>query len=159
VRSKSQLYLIRGVIKIGMCKNKYNQIQYLQINMTDNKVISFIKSSKWNFFNKLYPIVKSKYPNINRKHLQTIIANNITHDLTQPEKLNSKYFNKVCSNHRHSYQMDIFVNDCKRTDLTKRPYYLIFININTRFIKLIPINDKSIKSVLLALKIIIKKQK
>jgi hypothetical protein len=55
--------------------------------------------------------------------------------------------------------MDIFVNDCKRRDLTTHPYYLIFININTRFVKLIPINDKSIKSLFPALKIIIKNLK
>jgi hypothetical protein len=76
--------------------------------MTDNNVISIIKSSKWKSFNKLYPIVKSKYPNINRKHLHTLIANNITHDVTQPEKLNFKYFNKVYSNHKHSYQIRYF---------------------------------------------------
>jgi hypothetical protein len=127
--------------------------------MIDNNVISLIKSSKWKSFNKLYPIVKEKYPNINRKHLHSLIANNITHDVKPSTKLNSKYFNKVYSNHRHSYQMDIFVNDCKHTDITTFLYYLILINNNTRVVKLIHTTDKSIKSVLPALKTIIKKTK
>jgi hypothetical protein len=127
--------------------------------MTDNNVISLIKSSKWKSFNKLYPIVKEKYPNINRKHLHSLIANNIIHDVKQPTKLNSKYFNKVYSNHGHSYQMYIFVNDCKHTDITTFPYYLIFINLPNSVVKLIHITDRSIKSVLPALKTIIKNTK
>jgi hypothetical protein len=55
--------------------------------------------------------------------------------------------------------MNIFFNDSKHNDNLTYPYYLIFINMNTRFVKLIHITDRSIKSVLPALKTIIKSTK
>jgi hypothetical protein len=81
------------------------------MNNNDTSIISFIKQTKWKSCEKLYPIVKQKYPNITSKHLKYLIDNNITHHIKTPIKYSSKYNNKIVSNHRHSYQMDIFVNN------------------------------------------------
>jgi hypothetical protein len=87
----------------------------------DNNIISLIKQTKWKSFEKLYPIVKEKYPNITSNHLKYLIDNNITHDIKTPIKSNSKFNNKIVCNHRHSYQMDIFVNGIKHNSHTIYP--------------------------------------
>jgi hypothetical protein len=80
---------------------------------------------------------------------------------SQTIEKNSKYFNKTYSNHRHSYQMDIFVNQYKHVSNTDSniqststfyPYYLILININTRYVIISHMNTKSSSSVLLSFK-------
>jgi hypothetical protein len=103
-----------------------------------NNIISHIKLTKWKSFNKLYPIVKQKYPNITSKHRKYLLNNNITHDIKTPVKYNSKFNQKIVSNHRHSYQIDIFVNNTSNTSSSSTiyPYYLILININTRYVEL-----------------------
>jgi hypothetical protein len=128
------------------------------MNNNDTSIISFIKQTKWESFEKLYPIVKEKYPSITSKHL---IDNNITLDIKTPIKYNSKFNNKIVINHRYSYQMDIFVNNSSsnaknNTNISSTIYlyYLIRININTRYIELYHLGDRSATSVLNALKYI-----
>jgi hypothetical protein len=125
--------------------------------MNDNKIISLIKQTKWKSFEKLYPIVKPKYPKITSKHLKYLIDNNITHDIKTPIKQNSKYNNKIVSNHRHSSQMDIFLNNTKNNTLNIYPYYLILININTRYVEIHHLQNRSSASILTALKSIFNK--
>jgi hypothetical protein len=131
------------------------------MNNKDNNIISLIKQTKFKSFNKLYPIVKEKYPNITTKHLKYLIDNNITHDIKTLVKYNSKFNNKIVSNHRHSYQMDIFVNNTKNNSSfstsTIYPYYLILININTCYVELHHLQNRSSKSVKNVLKYIMKK--
>jgi hypothetical protein len=69
-------------------------------------------------------------------------------------KYNSKFNNKINSNHQHSYQMDYFVNNTKNNSFSSNiyPYYLILININTRYVKLYHLQNRSSKSVKNALK-------
>jgi hypothetical protein len=69
---------------------------------------------------------------------------------------------KIVSNHCHSYQMDIFVNNTKNnitssTTSNIYPYYLIQININTRYVELYYVQNRSSNSVLNALKHIFNK--
>jgi hypothetical protein len=131
--------------------------------MNDNNIISLIKQTKWKSFEKLYPIIKQKYPKITSKHLKYLIDNNITHDIKTPIKQNSKFNNKIVSNHRHSYQMDIFVNRNTKNNTNKNSsstiysYYLILININTRYVELYHLQNRSSTSLLNALKSIFNK--
>jgi hypothetical protein len=125
--------------------------------MNDNKIISLIKQTKWKSFEKLYPIVKQKYPKITSKHLKYLIDNNITHDIKTPIKSNSKFNNKIVSNHRHSDQMDIFVNNQAKNNISSYPYYLILININTRYVEILHLQNRSSTSILIALKSVFNK--
>jgi murein L,D-transpeptidase YafK len=96
--------------------------------------LQFYQENKIESYEKLYYIIKQKYPNITSKHLNDIIASNIPHDIKAAIKHNYKYFNKIFSNHKHSYQMDILIyipDD-----------YLVFININTRYAILDLISDR-----------------
>jgi hypothetical protein len=134
------------------------------MNNNDTFIISLIKQTKWKSFEKLYPIIKQKYPNITSKHLKYLFDNNITHDIKTPIKQNSKFNNKIVSNHRHSYQMDIYVNQTKNNTNTNSsstppiyPYYFILININTRYVELYHLQNRSSVSVKNALKYIMNK--
>jgi hypothetical protein len=110
----------------------------------DKNIISLIKQTKWKSFEKLYPISKQKYPNIKSNHLKYLIDNNYNHDIKTPRKYNSKIFNKIVSNHRHSYQMNIFVNNTKNnSSSTLYQYYLILISINTRYVELHHLKNRS----------------
>jgi ribosomal protein S17E len=115
---------------------------------SDQSIISLINKTKWKSFEKLNPIVKQKHPNITSKQLREIIASNITHDIKTPLKSHSKYFNKIFSNHRHSYQMDLLINNPTN--------YLVLININTRYVILKSIADRSTTSIVSALKSVFK---
>jgi hypothetical protein len=53
--------------------------------------------------------------------------------------------------------MDIFVNNTKNNTLSIYPYYLILININTRYIELHHLQNRSSGSVLTAIKILFNK--
>jgi hypothetical protein len=126
-------------------------------------IISLIKQTKWKSFKKLYPIIKKKYLKITSKHLKYLINNNITHERITHVKQNSK-FNKIVSNHRHSYQMDIFVNNNTKNNSSSfsttiiYPYYLILININTHYVELYHLKNRSSISVKNALKYIMNKK-
>jgi hypothetical protein len=53
--------------------------------------------------------------------------------------------------------MDIFVNNTKNNSSTIYPYYLILININTRYVELHHLQNRSSNSVINALKYIMNK--
>jgi hypothetical protein len=82
------------------------------------------------------------------QHLNQLIDNYITHDIKTPIKQNSKFNNKIVSNHRHSYQINIFVNNTKNNASTSTstpiyPYNLILININTCYVELYHLQNRS----------------
>jgi hypothetical protein len=92
--------------------------------------------------------MKQMYPDVTSKHLKYIIDNNITHDIKTPGKYNLRFNNKIVINHQYSYQMDIFVNNMENNTLlfstsTIDPYYLILININTHYIELYHLQNRS----------------
>jgi hypothetical protein len=93
----------------------------------------------------------NKYSNITSKQLKDLIDFNMTQDIKTSIKHNSKFFNKIYSNLRHSYQKDIRVNNFDD--------YLVIININTRFVVLESIPDKTTASILIDLKSMFKKLK
>jgi hypothetical protein len=130
------------------------------MNNNHNSIISLIKKTKWKSFEKLYSIFNQKYPTITSKHLKYLIDNNITHDIKTHIKQNSKFNNKIVSNHRHSYEMDIFVNNNTKNNTfstsTIYSYYLILIN-NTRYVALYHLQNRSTTSVKNALKYIMNK--
>jgi hypothetical protein len=106
--------------------------------------------------------MKQTYPKITSKHLKYLIDNNITHDIKTPIQQNSKFNNKIVSNHRYSYQMNRFVNNTKNntssfSTTTIYPYYLILININTPNVELYYLQDRSSASVLNSMKYIMNK--
>jgi hypothetical protein len=66
--------------------------------------------------------------------------------------------NKIVSNHRHSYQMDIFVNSTTKNNTSSiYPYYLILIHINTCYVEIHHLQNRSSASVLNAMKSIFNK--
>jgi hypothetical protein len=74
------------------------------------------------------------------------------HDIKSSRNKNLKYFKKILILYRHSYQMNIFINDLNVISLFYS-YYLIMININTRYVVLEKMIDQTEKSVLDAHKI------
>ena len=95
---------------------------------------------------KIIQHIKKTYPDVTDEQVQRVIKSrpkdNYTHDV-------SRYYYPVYSNHLHGYQMDLLEQSNSNTEYPK--YYLILININTRYAYAYPVQNKrqeSIKKVL-----------
>jgi hypothetical protein len=137
--------------------------------MSEEDIISTIKSAKWKSYQKLYLIIKHKYPdsNIKPKYIKKIIFHNITHNM----KLSVEKRQNIITKHivitdiqikwifllinTNIYQIKIQKNPTSSASLSTPifyPYYLILININTRYVIISHMNNKSSSSVLSSLK-------
>jgi hypothetical protein len=77
----------------------------------NSNIITLIKKKQiGNNINKLSQIAKQKYLNITCTYLKYLIDNSISHGIKSPLKHDTTFNNKIVSTHRHSYQMNIFVN-------------------------------------------------
>jgi ribosomal protein S17E len=118
---------------------------------SEQSIINLIKKTKWKSFETLYAIIKNKYHNITSKRVRNIINSNMTHNIKTHTEHNSKCYSKIFSNHIHSYQIDILINSPNS--------YIALINNNTQYAILESLTDRTITSILKALKSIFKKVK
>ena len=100
---------------------------------------AFIDSFPFRSMYKVYPEVKARFPNVRRKDVEAYLR-------TKPKdvipKDNDKYQRKTYTNYIGGWQMDLLVSSKhQRTrawvdgmNITGNRYYLLCININTRFI-------------------------
>ena len=112
--------------------------------MTDTQINQLIDSLHFNTFNKVHNAVKKQYPSITKKHLKQIIQKRI-HDKRINKESKKIYQIKVFSPFPNAWMCDIFDNDSKRNsnDINNPNYWYVFINVNTRFAEVYPMNDKT----------------
>jgi len=118
----------------------------------------FIHKLHLRTFNKIWPHVMEQFPDATEQQVKDIIKSFI-HD---PNKLDQrKYYNKIFSDHLHAWMCDILDNSGQTPDYTAKAdkelnettketplYFIIFININTRFAVALPLYRKTIPDVL-----------
>jgi len=115
----------------------------------------FIHKLHYRTFEKIMPHVKEEYgDNVDEDTVRDIIKDFVK-DIPNINKIQRKYYNKIFSPHPHAWMMDILINNGQTEDYNDKQnkeahentkqypkYYLIFININTRFVVAIPLNHK-----------------
>ena len=115
---------------------------------SESQILLKAKKTKFKSADKLVPYLKRKFPETSIKEIKDIVTTQIPHDLyTKKIRENSVYFNKNFSQSTNAYQMDIFVNSNGNP-----PYYLMFINANTRFAVAISLRSRNTTDVLQAIK-------
>ena len=103
------------------------------------EVKSFIDNYPFRSMYKVFPEVKRRYPDIRRKDVEQYLKSR-PKDVVP--KANEKYQRKAYTNYRGGWQMDLLVSSKHQStkrwvdgmNITGNRYYLLCININTRFI-------------------------
>ena len=116
-------------------------------NVTNWKI--FIDNYPFKSLYKVWPIIKKQYPNVRKKEVEQYLS-------TKPKdvvpKDNNRYNRKTFTNYIGGWQMDLFV--------LSKLYYLLCININTRFIYVSKaITNKNVEAVLPEIKAFVDKHK
>lgn len=115
----------------------------------ESAIRRYISKQPFKSVTKLFPKVKSKFPYITRKLFNMILKEQKIHDLGSAEiKNNTKYMNRIYNDYRRGWFYDIFDNKKKGNPR----YFLICIGGNDRYAAAYPLNTKSTKDVLSALK-------
>ena len=123
---------------------------------TDEEIVAAIKKQKFRSANKSLPYLMKKFPDVDEDRLLEILRTHIVHDLSMRKiNENTKYFNKVFSQSTRGWTIDLFVYQRGSSP----PYFLIFINQNTRYAVVIPIQNRSGSSLLEAIKIFVDENK
>ena len=109
----------------------------------------FIDNYPFKSLYKVWPIIKKQYPNVRKKDVEQYLS-------TKPKdvvpKDNNRYNRKTFTNYIGGWQMDLFV--------LSKLYYLLCININTRFIYVSKaITNKNVEAVLPEIKAFVDKHK
>ena len=119
-----------------------------------------IHKTHYRTFDKIWPLIKEKFgENVTEEQVKEIIEREFIKD---PKKLNQKkYYHKIFSNYPHAWMMDLLDNNGKtenyrnkeilesKEDTKVKPnFWLIFININTRFVVVYPLQNKSKNEIL-----------
>lgn len=118
----------------------------------------FIQKLHLRTFNKIYPHVKEKYPDATAEQVKDIIKSFVK----DPKHLDQrKFYNKIFSDHLHAWMCDLLDNSGQTPDYTSKAYkelhettketplyFIIFININTRFAVAYPLYHKTNETIL-----------
>lgn len=113
----------------------------------------FIQKLHLRTFQKIWPHVHEQFPDATEQQVKEILKTFIK----DPKRLDQrKYYNKIFSDHLHAWQMDLLDNRGQSPDYNNKAekelhettkqypeFWLIFININTRFAVAYPIYHKT----------------
>lgn len=112
--------------------------------MTDAEINRLIDSTHFNTFDKVWKVVRNRFPAVTSKKLRQIIQKRI-HDKRINRESKRIYQIRVFSPFPNAWMCDIFDNDSKRNsnDIDNPNYWYIFVNVNTRFAEAYPMNNKT----------------
>ena len=88
---------------------------------------------------KITPHVKLKHPNVTEQQIKAV---NKTRPKDSYSHEPSRYYYPVFANHHHAFQMDLLEQGRERPE-SFPAYFLILININTRYAHAIPTERKT----------------
>ena len=117
--------------------------------MNDSAVDSAIDKTHLRSTRKITPHVKRKHPNVTEQQIKDV---NKTRPKDSYHHEPSRYYYPVFANHHHAFQMDLLEQShnsaAERSSSKDRPpeypaYFLILININTRYAHAIPTERKT----------------
>ena len=122
--------------------------------INNEELRKFIYKTHYKTFNKIYPLVKKndRFKNVDVNDVKNIIKTM----LKDCKRINvKKYYNPIYSDHLHAWFMDILDNSGKTDDYINKeiieanetakqypPYWLIFVNVNTKYACSYPLSSK-----------------
>ena len=107
--------------------------------MNDSAVDSAIDKTHLRTTRKITPHVKRKHPNVTEQQIKAV---NKTRPKDSYSHEPSRYYYPVFANHHHAFQMDLLEQGRERPE-SFPAYFLILININTRYAHAIPTERKT----------------
>ena len=111
--------------------------------VSDKDLNKFIDKLHLRSFNKIWRHVVRNYGDEVSKEQVKRVMNKRLNDPINEIKKNKKFMNPVFSDHPYSYIMDILEN--KNNEIPK--YWMIFINVNTRYVHAYDMRSKDKRSV------------
>ena len=118
-------------------------------NLSSGLIDSAIDKTHLRTTRKITPHVKRKHPNVTEQQIKAV---NKTRPKDSYSHEPSRYYYPVFANHHHAFQMDLLEQShhgaAERSSSKDRPpefpaYFLILININTRYAHAIPTERKT----------------
>ena len=107
--------------------------------MNDSAVDRAIDKTHLRTTKRIVPHVKRQHPNVTEQQIKAV-------NKTRPKDSYShdpqRYYYPVFANHHHAFQMDLLEQSRERPD-TFPAYFLILINVNTRYAHAIPTERKT----------------
>ena len=120
--------------------------------MTESEVNEYIDTLRFRTLKKVEPLVRRKFPNVDKESLKEIVRKRI-HDKRTTRNHNRIYQVKIFSKFRNSWFTDLYDNL-----VGNQPrYWQIFINTNTRYAVAYELKDKTADSILKNLVSFVKK--
>ena len=105
---------------------------------------------------QIYPHIVKQYPDVSEKRLRKV---NSTRPKNEYPHRKSDYYYPIFSTHPYAFQMDLLEQSAGR-DVQKYPaFYIIIINVNTKYGYAIPINNKDKETIHKELKKFIEKHR
>ena len=120
----------------------------------------FIHKLHYRTFNKVWPHVHGHFPNVTEDQVRNIL-DSFVKDIPKKNLNQKQYYNTIVSDHPHAWIMDILDNRGQTDDYNNKntaeakerakpspPYWLIFINVNTRYAVARPLVGKDTRYVI-----------
>ena len=107
--------------------------------MTDTEIDLAIDKTHLKSPEKMHPHIVKKHPGVSLKRLKAV-------NKKRPKDKNphdpKSYYYPIFSNHPYSFQLDLLEQSHNRDQNEYPAYYVIIINVNTKYAYAIPIEDK-----------------
>ena len=128
-----------------------------------NELERFIHKLHYRTFTKVWPHVHERFPNVTEDQVRGII-DSFVKDIPKKNLNQKEFYNTIVSDHPHAWIMDILDNsgetdnynnkaqvEANETPKFKPPYWLIFVNINTRYATAYPLAGRDKEYIMQAL--------
>ena len=133
----------------------YLPVVFNSLHLIANKMeelTRFIHKLHYRTFDKIWPHVQEKFPQATEEQVRAVIKGFVK----DPPKLKVKqYFNRIFSDHPHAWMMDLLDNSGTTPEYNNKAeveseemkkeypiYWIIFINVNTRYAAAYPLYHK-----------------
>ena len=114
----------------------------------------FIHKLHYRTFTKVWPHVHEHFPDATEDQVRGIL-DSFVKDIPKKNLNQKKYYNTIVSDHPHAWMMDILENTGQTDDYNNKdtveakertkvspPYWLILLNVNTRYALAFPLDSK-----------------
>ena len=107
---------------------------------TDKQIDLAIDKTHLKDTEKIYPHVVKKHPDVSKKRLERVNKRRPKDEHPHSKK---NYYYPIFSNHPYTFQIDLLEQSTDRDKTIYPAFYVIIINVNTKYAYAIPIENKN----------------